>query len=201
MENTKNKILFIIGSTRKTSFNRQLSEVVEKIILENDDIKPYNVEVEYLDFSDVPFFNQDYEFPTPESVKNVRKKVSEASGLWIFTPEYNHSYPGYLKNLIDWLSRPLVKNDFSAGTTAHGKKVTISSAAGRAAGINSTNKLRELLDFVGMNLYFETLVGISIEPNSFATGILSIKDNDMYRLEKQAKGFVEFISKQSDKEL
>ena len=195
MENTKNKILFIIGSTRKNSFNRQLSEIVEKIILENDDIKPYNVEVEYLDFSAVPFFNQDYEFPTPDSVKNVRKMVSEAAGLWIFTPEYNHSYPGYLKNLIDWLSRPLVKNDFSAGTTAHGKKVTISSAGGRAAGINSTNKLRELLDFVGMHLYSDVLTGISIDQKSFATDILSISDKDMYRLEKQAKGFIEFVCK------
>ena len=195
MENTKNKILFIIGSTRKNSFNRQLSEIVEKIILENDDIKPYNVEVKYLDFSAVPFFNQDYEFPTPDSVKNVRKMVFEAAGLWIFTPEYNHSYPGYLKNLIDWLSRPLVKNDFSAGTTAHGKKVTISSAGGRAAGINSTNKLRELLDFVGMHLYSDVLTGISIDQKSFATDILSISDKDMYRLEKQAKGFIEFVYK------
>ena len=195
MENTKNKILFIIGSTRKNSFNRQLSEIVEKIILENDDIKPYKVEVEYLDFSAVPFFNQDYEFSTPDSVKNVRKMVSEAAGLWIFTPEYNHSYPGYLKNLIDWLSRPLVKNDFSAGTTAYGKKVTISSAGGRAAGINSTNKLRELLDFVGMHLYSDVLTGISIDQKSFATDILSISDKDMYRLEKQAKGFIEFVCK------
>ena len=195
MENTKNKILFIIGSTRKNSFNRQLSEIVEKIILENDYIKPYNVEVEYLDFSAIPFFNQDYEFPTPDSVKNVRKMVSEATGLWIFTPEYNHSYPGYLKNLIDWLSRPLVKNDFSAGTTAHGKKVTISSAGGRAAGINSTNKLRELLDFVGMHLYSDVLTGISVEEKSLATDILSISDKDMYRLEKQTNGFVEFVCK------
>ena len=195
MENTKNKILFIIGSTRKNSFNRQLSEIVEKIIYENDDIKPYKLEVEYLDFSAVPFFNQDYEFPTPDSVKNVRKKVSEAAGLWIFTPEYNHSYPGFLKNLIDWLSRPLVKNDFSAGTTAHGKKVTISSAGGRAAGINSTNKLRELLDFVGMHLYSEVLTGISIDQKSFATDILSISDKDMYRLEKQTKSFIEFVCK------
>ena len=195
MENTKNKILFIIGSTRKNSFNRQLSEIVEKIILENDDIKPYNVEVEYLDFSAIPFFNQDYEFPTPDSVKNVRKMVSEAAGLWIFAPEYNHSYPGYLKNLIDWLSRPLVKNDFSAGTTAYGKKVTISSAGGRAAGINSTNTLRELLDFVGMHLYTDVLTGISIDQKSFATDILSISDKDMYRLEKQTKGFIEFVCK------
>ncbi|HHT84565.1 MAG TPA: NAD(P)H-dependent oxidoreductase, partial [Firmicutes bacterium] len=30
-------------------------------------------------------------------------------GLWFFTPEYNHYFPGVLKNLIDWLSLPVGK--------------------------------------------------------------------------------------------
>ena len=38
--------------------------------------------------------NQDIEFPAPEAVARVRKEVAEADGLWFFTPEYNHSYPG-----------------------------------------------------------------------------------------------------------
>lgn len=49
--------------------------------------------------------NEDIEFPAPEAVKRVREAVKAADGLWFFTPEYNHSYPGVLKNLIDWLSR------------------------------------------------------------------------------------------------
>ena len=53
------KILIIVGSFRKNSFNTQLAKAVEKI-LEN------KTDVSYLEYADVPFFNQDFEFPTPE---------------------------------------------------------------------------------------------------------------------------------------
>ena len=90
------KILFIIGSLRKESFNKKLAEEVEQMIGER-------AIVEYLDYSDVPPMNQDIEFPAPEAVKRVRDRVAETNALWIFSPEYNYSYPGHLKNLFDSL--------------------------------------------------------------------------------------------------
>ena len=98
------KILIIVGSFRKNSFNTQLAKAVEKI-LEN------KADVSYLEYADVPFFNQDFEFPTPESVLKARSQVMDADGLWIFTPEYNYQIPGVLKNLLDWLSRPVSQDD------------------------------------------------------------------------------------------
>ena len=93
---TMKKILFIIGSLRKESFNKKLAEEVEQMIGER-------AIVEYLDYSDVPPMNQDIEFPAPEAVKRVRDRVAETNALWIFSPEYNYSYPGHLKNLFDCL--------------------------------------------------------------------------------------------------
>lgn len=55
------KILFIIGSLRKESFNRQLALEAEKMIGKQADVT-------YLDYSDVPLINQDIEFPEPEAV-------------------------------------------------------------------------------------------------------------------------------------
>ena len=36
----------------------------------------------------------------------LKKKIEEADGLLLVTPEYNNSMPGVFKNAIDWLSRP-----------------------------------------------------------------------------------------------
>ena len=60
-------ILFIIGSLRKGSFNRKLAEEAERML-------DGRAKVEYLDYSDVPLMNQDFEFPAPEAVRKVRKR-------------------------------------------------------------------------------------------------------------------------------
>ena len=78
---------------RKNSFNRQLAQEIEKLI--ND-----RAEVSYLSFSDLPYMNQDIEFPAPKEVERVRREVESADGVWFITPEYNSSYPGLLKNLL-----------------------------------------------------------------------------------------------------
>jgi chromate reductase len=41
----------------------------------------------------------------PTTVQHLRQAVARSDGLLIATPEYNHSFPGVLKNVIDWLSR------------------------------------------------------------------------------------------------
>lgn len=98
------RILMIVGSLREHSFNRQLAREVERIIGDR-------AEVSYLDWHDVPFMDQDIEWPTPEPVAAARAAVLSADGLWFFSPEYNYQIPGGLKNLLDWLSRPLDEHD------------------------------------------------------------------------------------------
>ena len=87
------KVLMIVGSLRKDSFNLQLAKVAEEIL-------KGQAEVRYLHYADMPFMNQDMEFPTPESVARVRQEVLAADGIWIFSPEYNYQIPGVLKNLL-----------------------------------------------------------------------------------------------------
>ncbi len=53
-------ILFIIGSTRKKSFNRRLAKMAEEQLNGIATVK-------YLEFGGLPFFNQDTEFPTPDT--------------------------------------------------------------------------------------------------------------------------------------
>ena len=88
------KILFIIGSLRKNSFNRQLAAKCREILLQK------GAEVSELEYSTIPFMNQDSETPVPASINRVRTEVAAADGIWIFTPEYNFAVPGVLKNLL-----------------------------------------------------------------------------------------------------
>ena len=110
----------IVGSLRKNSFNKQLAAMAEQELGDR-------ASVSVLDWSEVPVFNQDEEFPTPKSVAEARVAVNEADAIWIFTPEYNHSVPGSLKNLFDWLSRPLEDGTPSVLT---GKVMTMSGVGG-----------------------------------------------------------------------
>lgn len=68
------KILFIIGSLRKQSFNRELSEMVKGML-------QGRAEVTELDYSQVPFINQDEEYPAPQAVTDARKAIAEADGV------------------------------------------------------------------------------------------------------------------------
>ena len=186
-------ILFVIGSTRKNSFNRQLANITEKLIGKYASNNCAQIQVNYLQFDNLPFFNQDIEFPTPEAVAKIRDEFSKADGIWIFTPEYNQSYPGYLKNLIDWLSRPLKKNDFSSGTSAQNKKITISGVSGKSAAGNSRKKLSELLTYIGTDLFFGEGTGFALNGHSFATDTLSLTEDDLEKLHSQVVDFLSFV--------
>jgi len=108
-------------------------------------------------------------------VARIRKEVAEADGLWIFTPEYNMSYPGHLKNLLDWLSRPVKPLDYATPTCINGKRVAVSGAGGKAATASSRAKLTELLTFMKAEVLPEQ-VGIAVPAEAWSTDVLVLTD-------------------------
>ena len=72
------KVLFIVGSFRQGSFNHQLAAQAENILTDK-------AEVSYLDFKDIPFFNQDIESPAPAAVAKAREEILSADAIWIFS--------------------------------------------------------------------------------------------------------------------
>jgi NAD(P)H-dependent FMN reductase len=55
----------------------------------------------------LPLYNQDAgEQGLPSGVAELKEALAGAGGLLIATPEYNWGIPGFLKNAIDWASRP-----------------------------------------------------------------------------------------------
>ena len=172
-------ILFIIGSLRAKSFNRQVANVAREII-------GNSAEVQELDFSDLPLLNQDIEQPEPAAVARIRKEIAEADGLWIFTPEYNMSYPGHLKNLLDWMSRPVKFMDYGTPTCINGTRVAISGAGGKAATANCRAKLMELLTFMKAEVLPEQ-VGIAVPAEAWGTDVLVLTDEQKKELKALAE--------------
>jgi NAD(P)H-dependent FMN reductase len=177
------KILFIIGSLRAKSFNRQVANVAREII-------GNSAEVQELDYSDLPLLNQDIEQPEPAVVARVRKAVKEADALWIFTPEYNMSYPGHLKNMLDWMSRPVKPMDYGTPTCINGKRVAISGAGGKAATANCRAKLTELLTFMKAEVLPEQ-VGIAVPAEAWGTDVLVLTEEQKAELKVQADKLIE----------
>lgn len=176
-------ILMIIGSLRRDSFNKQLADMVKEMMAGK-------AEVEFLEYGDLPFLNQDMEFPAPEAVARVRSEVQKADGIWIFSPEYNYQIPGGLKNLLDWLSRPLEPNDRERKTVVKGKPVTISSVAGGSSGAGVRKNLSELLEVMSMNVIGGQGTGLSLDREMFTTGKLILSNEYREELQKQVELFL-----------
>jgi chromate reductase len=133
------KILGIVGSLRKGSFNQALMDAAIAMV-------PEGVTIETFDIGKLSLFNQDLEANMPDEAKEFKQKIREADAILFATPEYNYSMPGVLKNAIDWGSRPY-------GDSAwEGKPVGIMSAAGSAfGGVRAQMHLRQT--FVFLNMY------------------------------------------------
>ena len=177
------KVLFISGSLRKESFNTALLKKAEKLL--ND-----SVNCSFLSYSDIPFMNQDIEFEDNPSIKRVRKEVFDADAIWLGSPEYNHSYSGALKNLLDWLSRPVVPGDYSTAVI-RGKICAISSVAGASAGSFSRAKLKELLEMLSCKVCAEE-TGIALG-SRFGEKSLSLSEEETLMLEKECSSLLEML--------
>lgn len=178
------KIVFIVGSLRKQSFNRQLAEEARKVIGARADTS-------IMPWADVPVLNQDEEFPTPASVQRVREAVADADGLWIVTPEYNHGLPGGLKNLIDWLSRPL--EDGSPGVIL-GKTVTYSAFSGSSCGRYVLAALIPTFDFLQLKVIAEPPTSGGFDRQQYESNVLRITDTMRADISRQADALLAQIS-------
>lgn len=182
------KIVMIVGSMRANSFNKQLAMAVQTMLSKR-------AEIIFLEYADLPFMNQDIEFPAPTSVERVRHVVREADGVWIFTPEYNYHVPGVLKNLLDWLSRPLVPTDRERNSVVKGKPATICGVAGKSAAAGARDNLLAILKAMSMHVVGDHGTGVSLSAKEFQTDILEVTAETEAMLRTQAECFLDALEK------
>lgn len=97
MSTYKNKILAICGSSRNNSTNEIILKAIASLYADQLDFLIYK------QLSELPHFNPDLDIEAvPFAVKEFRKRIEDADGVLICTPEYVFSLPGSLKNALEW---------------------------------------------------------------------------------------------------
>ena len=178
------KVLFIIGSLRQGSFNHQMALEAEKVLAGK-------AEVSYLDYSALPLFSQDLEVPTHPAVAAAREAVLAADAIWIFSPVYNFSIPGTVKNLLDWLSRALDLSETRGPSALQDKIVTVSSVAN--AGHEQLFAIyKDLLPFIRTQIVGE-FTASRINDSAWADGKLVLEDSVAASLKQQAEDLFQAI--------
>lgn len=180
-EKEMKNILFIVGSLREGSFNHQLAANAEKAL-------EGKATVSYLNWKDVPVFSQDLETPVLPAVQAVRDAVVAADAIWIFSPVYNFSIPGSVKNLLDWLSRAVDLSD-TTGASAINEKVTTVSLLANGGHEQAANQYRALLPFIRTN-FVDQLTFSKVNDSAWADGKFVATEEVLADLDKQVEALL-----------
>ncbi len=131
------KLLIFAASHRPESVNRKLAKLAAAHVVAQ------NIDVDFAEYSefDMPIYNDEIaRSGVPDIAQSFAHRASKADGIVICSPEYNWSYPGSLKNIIDWTSR--LKPNRLAGKTA----LLMSATPGSRGGIIGLNHLKTPLE-------------------------------------------------------
>jgi chromate reductase len=148
-------VAVMLGSLSRNSINKALAKAIEKLAQDR-------LRFDYLDIGDLPFYNDDLWDSPPVPVTELRRRIAAADAVLIVTPELNRSFPGIIKNALDWGSRPYGQNAWA------GKPLAVAGASpgsiGTAAG---QNQLRAILPPLGLVVMGQPEVYIHFTPGLF----------------------------------
>ena len=146
------RIAMLVGSLRKASYNRKAALAMKVLA-------PPELSLEMVEIGDLPHYNEDLDADgqtAPAPWTRFRETVRGSDGVLFFTPEYNRSIPGVLKNAIDVGSRPGGK---SAWSGKPGAVVSVSPYGLGAFGAN--HALRQSMVFLDVPMMQQPEVYVS----------------------------------------
>lgn len=177
------KILAMAGSLRTGSYNRKLLNQAVAVA------RAQGNEVTIVDLKDfqVPYYDGDVEDAVgiPELARKLARIMGDHDAIVLASPEYNHSFPGHLKNTIDWISRlkdvPLEKKP----------TLFLSASPGMAGGTRSLWSLRVPFEILGAYVYPE-MMSVSKAHQQFNADDTFSDPKNLGRLQAIMTGFFEF---------
>ncbi|GAA3854356.1 NADPH-dependent FMN reductase [Streptomyces sp. NPDC003631] len=123
------RVAVVVGSNRQGRFGPVVADWLLGRVRERDDLVPDVVDVAEVALPTTLS-------PTPEAkdaLAGVTPKLADADAYVVLTPEYNHSFPAGLKNLIDWHY-----------TEWRAKPVALVSYGGVSGGLRAVEHLRQV---------------------------------------------------------
>lgn len=136
MEHTK--VLSLVGGISKNSLNKKLFNAFKGMA-------PAGIEINDFKIEELPYFSQDLENDPPAIARDFKERVREAQAILFVTPEYNRSFPGVLKNAIDWGSRPYGQNLWDKKTAA-----IVGASIGNIGTFGAQHHLRQVLSYLNV---------------------------------------------------
>ena len=139
---TSLNILIILGASRPNSQSAKVANFIQQLLTDRSGVNPTLVAVSdfQLDFDD------------QASLPQFHQQLEQADALLIITPEYNHSFPGKLKSLLD--------TEFAV--YKHKPVAIASVSSGQFGGVRAVEALIPTLTLFGMivtglNLHFPNI--------------------------------------------
>lgn len=123
------RVTLVVGSNRHGRFGPVVADWLLDRLHDRDDLVPDVVDVAE---ADLPMSMA----PSPgttAALASVTPKLAAADAFVVLTPEYNHSYPAGLKNLVDWHF-----------TEWQAKPVALVSYGGISGGLRAVEHLRQV---------------------------------------------------------
>lgn len=179
-------LLIIVGTNRKGSRTTELANAYKSILQSMTDEEVQLISIADLqeDIMHAEMYESDRQ---GELLVKAQDKYFIPAKKWIvITPEYNGSYPGAIKLLLDAISVRDAENTF------HNKKVAlVGLSSGRTGNWLGMNHLTAVLNYLKMDVYHNKLAISHISTIIDEEGVLHHEKTIAF-IRKQIKNFLSF---------
>jgi chromate reductase len=160
------RVLGVAGALRRASYNRKLLRAAAELL------PPEAEFVEFDGLKALPPFDEDDEAAPGLVVEQWRRAIADADAVLFATPEYNASIPGWLKNAVDWASRP-----FSDPVLRNKPTAVIGASTGMFGAVWAQAELRKALSTAGARVVDRELP-VAVADEAFTSGG-KLRDEDL----------------------
>ena len=176
-------VVVLVGSLSATSVNRKLARTLEKLAAGR-------LNFDFIDLGALPHYDNDLWANPPAAVLDLKARVEAADGVLIATPEYNRSFPGVLKNAMDWASRPYAQSSWM-----HLPAAVIGATPGATGTAAGQGHLRSILPVYGLLVMGQPEVYFNMKPGLITDELEITDDTTAGFLNGWVDTFVAFIDR------